>query len=115
MIGGGHYDAAYDADFIESRLLKLIHRASSIALANMTFDALGELNDVEVYPTRVPDLSSESPLIISGRYSGKFPEVLKARGKLADLTNYEMEMKVREVEGFPIERSTSLRISSGWP
>lgn len=52
----------------------------------------------------VPDLSSESPLIISGRYKGNFPDVLKARGIIADMTSYEMELKVYKAKAIPLEK-----------
>lgn len=104
MIGQGQYAAAYDIDSVESRLRKLISGASSTLLANLTFDQLDELSNVEVNPKCVPDLSSESPLTISGRYSGNFPEVLKARGIIAGMSNFEMDLKVHKVKEIPLER-----------
>ncbi|XP_074280794.1 uncharacterized protein LOC141605796 isoform X2 [Silene latifolia] len=109
MIGRGLYDAAYETDGIENRFQRLINRASSALFANMTFDALDELNDVEIYPTSVPDLSSEGPLIISGRYKGDFPEVVKVSGIVADMTSYEVDLKVTKAKGIPLERILALQ------
>ncbi|KAL2939803.1 Inter-alpha-trypsin inhibitor heavy chain H4, partial [Bienertia sinuspersici] len=109
MIGHGHYDAAFSTDSIEPRLQKLITRASSIAFTNVTFDKLDELDNAEVYLMNVPDLSSESPLTISGRYSGNFPEVLKARGLLADMTSYEMDLKVRRAKAIPLDKILAMQ------
>lgn len=109
MIGQGHYDAAYDADSIESRLQKLMRRASSAVLTNITFETLDEVNNVEIHPTPVPDLSSESPLTISGRYNGNFPDVLKARGIVADMKHHEMDLKVRKAKGIPLERMLAMQ------
>lgn len=109
MIGKGHYDAAFDADSIESRLQKLITRASSTVFANITFDSLDELDNAEVHPINFPDLSSDSPLTISGRYSGKFPEVIKARGIIADMTCYETDLKVHKAKAIPLEKILALQ------
>lgn len=109
MIGQGQYDAAYDADMIESRLQNLITRASSTVFANITFDTLDELDNAEVHPINVPDLSLESPLTISGRYSGNFPEVLKARGIIAGMTSYELELKVHKSKAFPLEKILAMQ------
>lgn len=57
-----------------------------------------------MHPINVPDLSSESPLTISGRYSGKFPEVVKARGIIADMTCYEMDLKVHKAKAIPLDK-----------
>ncbi|CAO2823146.1 unnamed protein product [Amaranthus hypochondriacus] len=109
LIGKGHYDAAYEADLIESRLQRLMTRASSTVYANITFDTFDDIESVEVQPMNVPDLSSESPLIISGRYKGNFPDVLKARGIIADMTSYEMELKVYKAKAIPLEKILALQ------
>ena len=58
MIGRGHYDAAYDVDFVESRMQNLFIRASSLILTNITLETLDDLDEVEVFPSHIPDLSS---------------------------------------------------------
>jgi len=50
---------------------------------------------VQLFPTHIPDLSSESPLIISGRYNGTFPELVKVTGTLADRTSFAVDLKVK--------------------
>ncbi|KAI7987713.1 hypothetical protein LOK49_LG13G00310 [Camellia lanceoleosa] len=57
-----------------------------------------------VYPSRIPDLLSESPLIVSGRYKGDFPETLKARGILADMSNFVVDLKVQKAKDIPIDK-----------
>ncbi|KAI4344623.1 hypothetical protein L6164_011828 [Bauhinia variegata] len=104
MISRGQYDAALDVDVVGPRMLKLYDKASSLILANITIDVFDDLDDVEVYPFHIPDLSSEGPLIISGRYKGNFAETLKAKGVLADLSNFEIEMKIQNAKDIPIHR-----------
>lgn len=57
-----------------------------------------------MYPSRIPDLSSESPLIVSGRYQGKFPDTLKAKGFLGDLSNFVVELKLQLAKDIPLDR-----------
>lgn len=109
MIGRGQNYAAYDVDSVESRLRRLFSDASSTILANLNFDMLDELSDVEVNRSFIPDLSSESPLTISGRYSGNFPKILKARGIVAGMTDCEVDLKVRKAKEIPLERILALQ------
>ncbi|KAF3439706.1 hypothetical protein FNV43_RR17984 [Rhamnella rubrinervis] len=104
MIGKGQYDAALDVDLVEVRLHRLFDKASSVILSNITFDTLEGLDEIEVYPAQIPDLSSESPLSVSGRYRGKFPHTIKAKGVLADLKNFIIDLKIHNAKDIPIDR-----------
>ncbi|XP_058214944.1 uncharacterized protein LOC131326249 isoform X3 [Rhododendron vialii] len=104
IIGRGHYDAASDADSIEVRMKAFFDRASSTVLANITIDAMDNMDGIEVYPSRIPDLLSESPLIVSGRYQGAFPETLKATGILADSSNFVVDLKVQKANDIPLDK-----------
>ncbi|KAK9274868.1 hypothetical protein L1049_022122 [Liquidambar formosana] len=103
MIGGGYYDAAYDADSVEFRMRRLFTQASSAILANITIDNSDDL-ELEVYPSCIPDLLSESPLTVSGRYRGNFPDTLKVRGVFADLSNFVVDLKVQMAKEIPLDR-----------
>uniref|UniRef100_A0A2N9I5N7 VWFA domain-containing protein n=1 Tax=Fagus sylvatica TaxID=28930 RepID=A0A2N9I5N7_FAGSY len=103
-IGRGQYDAAYDIGSVECRMQKWFTRALSPIFANITIDILDDLDEVEVYPFHIPDLSSENPMIVSGRYRGNFPDTLKAKGVLADLSNYMIDLKVEKAKDMPIDR-----------
>ncbi|KAL0410407.1 UNVERIFIED_CONTAM: Inter-alpha-trypsin inhibitor heavy chain H2 [Sesamum latifolium] len=103
IIGRGHHDAA-SVDSIEDRMKGLFARASSVVLADIVFQNLNELDDLEVFPSQIPDLSSESPLIVSGRYRGTFPETLKINGVLPDMSNCPLDLKVHEAKEMPIDK-----------
>ncbi|KDO73865.1 hypothetical protein CISIN_1g004349mg [Citrus sinensis] len=104
MISRGYYGAAYDLDSIEIQMQKLFTRGFSSVLANIAIDTLKDLDEFEMYPSRIPDLSSESPLIVSGRYQGKFPDTLKAKGFLGDLSNFVVELKLQLAKDIPLDR-----------
>ncbi|KAL4613812.1 hypothetical protein ACB092_07G007900 [Castanea dentata] len=111
-IGRGQYDAAYDIDSVEFRMQRLFNRALSPIFSNITVDILDDLNEVEVYPFHIPDLSSESPLTVSGRYRGNFPDIIKAKGVLADLSNYMIDLKVEKAKDIPIDRVAKMSIQT---
>ncbi|XP_054807551.1 uncharacterized protein LOC129309839 isoform X1 [Prosopis cineraria] len=104
MIGRGQYDAALDVDLIVPRMLKLFDKVSSLILANITIDMLNGLDEVEVYPSQIPDLSSEGPLMLSGRYKGTFPEKLIVEGVLADFSRFTMNLETQHAKDIPIQR-----------
>ncbi|KVI05856.1 von Willebrand factor, type A [Cynara cardunculus var. scolymus] len=90
----------FGIDSISEQLPKLLKNALSPVLANITLDALQNLDSHELYPFRIPDLFG-SPVIVSGRYEGNFPDIVKARGFMADMSTYVIDVKVcarREVD-----------------
>ncbi|XP_058757521.1 uncharacterized protein LOC131630796 isoform X2 [Vicia villosa] len=104
MISRGQHIAALDVDLVEPQMLKLFNKASSLVLANITMDILDDLEEVEVYPLHIPDLSSDSTLVLFGRYKGNFPEVLNLKGVLADFSNFVINMKIQNAKDMPIEK-----------
>ena len=52
----------------------------------------------------IPDVSVESPLCVSGKYRGKFPETVIAKGNLADMTEISIELKVQHVKDMPLDK-----------
>ncbi|XP_042000549.1 uncharacterized protein LOC121750142 isoform X2 [Salvia splendens] len=104
MTSHGHHDAATDVESIESRLEGLFARALSIFLANIAFQNLDGLDDLEVFPCQIPDLSSESPFVVSGRYRGTFPNTLKLNGRLGDMSGFTLDLNVEEAKEIPISK-----------
>ncbi|MCE3051160.1 hypothetical protein HAX54_049015 [Datura stramonium] len=104
VMSHGHYNAAYDVDSIEVRMGQLFSRASSVILANIAFENLDGLEEFEVFPSPVPDLSSEGPLVLSGRYRGVFPETLKAKGVLADMNSFSLDLKAVQAKDIPLDK-----------
>ena len=49
-------------------------------------------------------MSSDGPLILSGRYKGSFPKDLEIKGVLADFSNFVVDMKIQEAKDIPIQR-----------
>ena len=60
---------------------------------------------VQVDSEYIPDMSAESPLCVSGKYRGKFPETVIAKGNLADMTEISIELKVQHVkDDMPLDK-----------
>ncbi|XP_062154561.1 uncharacterized protein LOC133862725 isoform X2 [Alnus glutinosa] len=108
-IGRGHYHAAYDADTIDFQIQRLFASASSIILADIKMDTLEHLDSLELFPTHIPDLSSGSPLIVSGRYDGNFPDSVKISGTLADMSNFTIDFEVQRAKDVPLDRVLARR------
>ncbi|KAL6996240.1 hypothetical protein U1Q18_006374 [Sarracenia purpurea var. burkii] len=104
QIGRGHYDAAYDVDSINFQIQRLFNIASSVILANITIDALECLDSLELYPSYISDLSSECPLILSGRYHGSFPDSFKASGVLPDMSNFIVYLKAQQAKDVLLDK-----------
>uniref|UniRef100_M4EQJ3 VWFA domain-containing protein n=1 Tax=Brassica campestris TaxID=3711 RepID=M4EQJ3_BRACM len=105
----------FGLDHIEERLDKLFIRALSTVLLNITIEPLQNLDEVEVYPSNIPDLTSSSPLMVYGRYRGKFPESVKANGLLGDLSSFSVDLTVQSAKDMPLDKITRLSIQTGVP
>lgn len=55
-------------------------------------------------PSHIPDLSSESPLTVSGRFRGNFPEIFKVKGLSPDMSNIVIDLKVQDAKDIPLDR-----------
>ncbi|KAJ0586343.1 putative von Willebrand factor, type A, von Willebrand factor A-like domain superfamily [Helianthus annuus] len=102
-IGRGYFDSALDVDSISIRMQKLFDNATAPLLSNVTLDALQNLESHEIFPFRLPDLLSGRPLIVSGRFKGEFPDIVKARGLLADFNTRVIDVKVMKAIDMPLE------------
>ncbi|XP_066398096.1 uncharacterized protein [Miscanthus floridulus] len=103
-IGKGHYDAALETASVENRILKWFRRASSTIVANISIDAMTHLDEFEVDSEYIPDLSANSPLCVSGKYQGKLPHTVKAKGYLADMKEISIELKVQQLKEIPLDK-----------
>jgi len=103
-IGKGHYDAALETASIENRILKWFRRASSTIVANISMDDIKHLDDFEVDSEYIPDISAKSPLCVSGKYHGKFPDTVIVKGYLADMNEISIELKVQHLKEIPLDK-----------
>ncbi|MED6192530.1 hypothetical protein PIB30_011060 [Stylosanthes scabra] len=118
QIGRGHYDAAYDLDSIVFRMQRLFRKASSVIVSDITLGSLS-LDSLELFPSYIPDLSLECPLMISGRCNGTFPESVKVSGTLADMTKFEVDLPVQREKDIQLtnvlaERHMDFLTSQAW-
>ncbi|XP_023744322.1 uncharacterized protein LOC111892509 [Lactuca sativa] len=104
MIGRGHYAFASDADLIEAQMDILFSRAASTVLLNIAIDGLDDLDSLEVYPSVIPDIRSEGPLIIFGSYRGGFPDMLKVKGLFTDMSSFTVDLKVQRSKDIPLDK-----------
>nr|KYP50475.1 Inter-alpha-trypsin inhibitor heavy chain H3 [Cajanus cajan] len=109
QIGRGHYDFAHDLDAIDFRMQRLFSTASSVTVADITIEGLEGLDSYELFPTHIQDLSFGSPLILSGRYSGTFPQSVKVTGTLADMTNFVVDLKMKREKDIQLSNVLSKR------
>jgi len=52
----------------------------------------------------IPDISAKSPLCVSGKYHGKFPDTVVVKGYLADMKEISIELKVQHLKEIPLDK-----------
>lgn len=57
-----------------------------------------------MYPCRCPDLSSESPLTVFGRYNGEFPEFINVKCIGSDSSSHVVELKLLKAKEIPLDK-----------
>uniref|UniRef100_J3LPN1 VWFA domain-containing protein n=1 Tax=Oryza brachyantha TaxID=4533 RepID=J3LPN1_ORYBR len=103
-IGRGHYDAAFDTGSIEGRMLQWFQKASNTTVTNISIDATKYIQEFEVDSECIQDISANYPVCVSGRYQGKLPEVLIAKGYLADRSEISIELRVQHIKDIPLDK-----------
>ncbi|MED6193784.1 hypothetical protein PIB30_022702 [Stylosanthes scabra] len=108
----------FGVDSIVFRMQRLFRTASSVIVSDITLGSLG-LDSVELFPSYIPDLSLESPLMISGTCNGTFPESVKVTGILADMTKFEVDLPVQRKKDIQLtnvlaKRHMELITSQAW-
>ncbi|KAL5158511.1 von Willebrand factor A domain-containing protein 5B1 [Glycine soja] len=94
----------FGIDLIEPQMLKLFEKASSLVLANITMGIFNDVDEVEVCPSHIPDLSSDGPLLLSGRYKGSFSKDFEIKGVLPVFSNFVIDMKIQDAKDIPVQR-----------
>lgn len=64
----------------------------------------------QIFPSTIPDLCYDRPLIISGRYKGNFPDKLEAKGTLADMSNFIIDIEVQHTQDIPLEKVSTFML-----
>uniref|UniRef100_A0A7N1A8K7 Uncharacterized protein n=1 Tax=Kalanchoe fedtschenkoi TaxID=63787 RepID=A0A7N1A8K7_KALFE len=82
---------------------RFFSNALSVILADISLVISDDL-DYEVYPYPIPDMVSTKPLILYGRYRGKFPEIIKVGGSAEDMSNFTLDLKVENAKDIPIDK-----------
>ena len=59
---------------------------------------------LQIFPSQIPDLSSDGPVVISGRCRGSFPDSFKAKGVLANSGSFEIDLKVHNAKDIPLDK-----------
>lgn len=55
-------------------------------------------------PSHILDLSSDGPLLLSGRYKGSFSKDFEIKGVLPVFSNFVIDMKIQDAKDIPVQR-----------
>lgn len=98
------YHLAYS---MKMKLLSQLHKVFYVILIcshHIHFNSVYLCPHWQLCPFRIPDLSTSSPVIVSGRYSGYFPESVQVSGILADSSTFVIDVKAHKAIDIPLDR-----------
>lgn len=87
-----------------SSLWSFCHSTFDFLLYLRTWLSVFLLSSLQLLPFRIPDLSCGSPLVVSGRYTGNFPDSVKINGSLADMRNFTIELKTQRAKDVQLDK-----------
>ncbi|KAJ7003274.1 hypothetical protein NC653_008500 [Populus alba x Populus x berolinensis] len=100
-----HLDSLEHNYVLTEELLILLSCSIFLAVSDM----LSSPSSYQLLPFCIPDLSRGSPLIVSGRYSGNFPDPVKISGTLADMRKFTIDLKAQKTKDLPFDRVVGRR------
>ncbi|KAL3688709.1 hypothetical protein R1sor_015018 [Riccia sorocarpa] len=103
LIGRGLSDVAFNSDKMRDQMERMLVAASTPLLTNIVLN-IDVPGGCEIYPYPIPDLFCTSPLIVSGRFSGRFPDSIKIVGILPDRSQLELEVQKQKAEQIPLDK-----------
>eukprot|EP00497_Spongosphaera_streptacantha_P004234 TRINITY_DN5088_c0_g1_i1.p1 TRINITY_DN5088_c0_g1~~TRINITY_DN5088_c0_g1_i1.p1 ORF type:complete len:188 (-),score=41.54 TRINITY_DN5088_c0_g1_i1:3-566(-) len=88
---------------LQTKMAAMLKRADQPVLSNVTL-GITSVQDVELYPPRIPDLFVGGPILVAGKYRGDFPGSINVRGMLADGQRFEIVVGTDRSEVVPVHR-----------
>ncbi|XP_073388005.1 uncharacterized protein [Physcomitrium patens] len=102
VIGRGMNEVAFKSDKIRGQMERMLVATAAPVLTNIGLARLPD--NCEVYPFPIPDLFCGNPLIISGKFYGKFPDSLIVMGLMPDQSTWQIEVPSRNSSKLPLNR-----------
>lgn len=103
QIGRGFSDIVVYKERICAQMTQLLGMASQPVLTNVELSLPG-VKSVELYPFPLPDLFMGAPLTVSGKYRGRFPDVVTLKGDLADQKTWQTQIHTRTSDVIPVNK-----------
>lgn len=66
----------------------------------------------QMYPYPIPDLFCGNPLVVSGKFQGKFPDSITVVGLMPDQSTWQLEVPSRKTSKVPLSKVKLHRIPS---
>lgn len=101
--GRGVHKHSLVTDKIYSTMRSLFQYAQLPLLTDITVD-IEDVSSVEIYPFPIPDLYAAGPVIVAGKYSGKFPERVVISGKFPDQSYFTTTAMPQEGTFIPVHK-----------
>jgi len=103
IIGRGVFDVAFRPTNVQAQMERMLLAASKPVLTDVRIRMDGP-TDVEVYPFPIPDLFVGLPLLVSGKYSGRFPGVVQIIGRLPGGEGWMQDVHTTQAAAIPLDK-----------
>ena len=102
-VGKGQYNQALKMADIKVKMCKMLESACKPILTDITLGVAG-LEDVELYPFPIPDLFVNCPVLVTGKFTGKYPAISSVHGVLPSGQPYKHEVNTTAEATIPLDK-----------
>lgn len=99
----GLNDMALKPTYIQSQMERLLLASEKPVLYDITLGIAG-LANIELYPFPIPDLFAGNPLVISGKYTGAWPQSITVNGVLPNGARWQQVVATTQTASIPLDK-----------
>jgi len=102
--GRGIFDVAFRPHSIQAQMQRMLVAAQKPVLSDITLGMQG-LTSCELYPFPIPDLCCGTPLLVAGKFEGKFPDTITIHGTLPGGQPWQSHpISISKEAGLPLDK-----------
>ena len=104
QIGRGFCEIVWKGSDVLRQMVYLLGMTNAPVLTELKVGIAKTAENVEIFPYPIPDLFCGSPLLISGKYTGVFPDKISVLGFLSTGEKFQVDVPVESNSQIPVDK-----------
>ena len=104
QLGRGFCEVVWKGGEVFKQIVYLLSMTNSPILTEVKVGIAKSAENIELFPYPIPDLFCGAPILISGKYTGKFPQKMSLYGVLPNGEAFKADVAVENNTMIPVDR-----------